>query len=245
MGLFFVNINMRSFKEYYRQYVCESLDNEDSNIKCENILKSIDDGVIEETAISEPLREKITKITIPDNIKVIGKNSFKLARKLSTIVIPKTVTEIGVFAFGYTNLSNVAIPDSVKTIGSFAFHTTNLTEVSIGNGVTEIHENAFSGCPHLKTVTFGDNLKKLDDYAFAKCNELEEITLPKTLETIGKGVLMECPKLKTITIYEESPIYHQYNEIEKWAEQIKVIPKGEKPKEKQRLATAADWGKRR
>lgn len=81
---------------------------------------------------------------------------------LQSIILPKSVTEIGYRAFkGCTGLTSVEIPNSVTEIGSSAFHTsTGLTSITIPSKVTSLvtqgslypYSSVFADCTALKEV---------------------------------------------------------------------------------------------
>ena len=92
--------------------------------------------------------EKITNVTLPNNITKIGYSAFKDCTGLTSINIPECVTEIGENAFyGCTGLTNINIPNSVTHICNSAFEDcTGLTNINIPNSVTQIGNSAFSSC---------------------------------------------------------------------------------------------------
>ena len=57
---------------------------------------------------------------IPNNIQIIGKNSFYYI-EIEKLIIPESVTEIGAYAFYGTPLEKLFVPSSVETIGASAF----------------------------------------------------------------------------------------------------------------------------
>lgn len=64
--------------------------------------------------------------------------------KITSIVIPESVTNIGDKAFEYySDITNVTIPNGVKRIGKEAFKGTSITEITIPDSVTFIGEEAF------------------------------------------------------------------------------------------------------
>lgn len=87
-------------------------------------------------------KKKITKVTIPAKVKILGK-SFK-------------VTAVGKKAFKkYTKLKSVVIGSNVKTIGDEAFmKCTKLKKVTVGKNVKTIGKKAFYGDKRLKTIIF-------------------------------------------------------------------------------------------
>jgi uncharacterized repeat protein (TIGR02543 family) len=75
--------------------------------------------------------------------------------KLTGIILPNTVRNIGRFAFDSQSFTSITIPDNVTIIDVGAFNRcTNLEKVIIGSSVTEIEYVAFSECHSLTRVTF-------------------------------------------------------------------------------------------
>lgn len=72
-----------------------------------------------------PLKDKLTKIIIPEGVKVIKDSCFEDFRKLQTVAIPNTVKIIESHAFDTTNLTRISIPKSVTKIERYAFFTVN------------------------------------------------------------------------------------------------------------------------
>ena len=85
----------------------------------------------------------ITSVIIPNTVTSIGVNAF-YDSKLTTIVIPSSVTSIGDYAFWGNKLTEVTIPSSVTSIGWGAFEGNQLTEVTIPSSVTSIGKRAFA-----------------------------------------------------------------------------------------------------
>ena len=103
------------------------------------------------------------------------------------IVVPDTVTEIGVNAFsGCTGLTSIVIPDSVTVIGMAAFAgCAGLTSVVIPNSVTEIGIASFSGCTGLTDIIIPDSVTEIGDSAFSDCTGLTSIVIPDSVTEIG------------------------------------------------------------
>ena len=93
-------------------------------------------------------------------------------QKLTSYVIPASVTRIGEFAFSrFESLTEVVISDSVTSIGDHAFSLCrSLTEVVIPDSVTSIGDGAFSFCESLRSVVIPDSVTSIGDWAFSYCS---------------------------------------------------------------------------
>ncbi len=104
------------------------------------------------------------------NVQTIGKNAFRHCdggssstsdAGLTSIVLPKTLREIGEGAFSYcTKLTTIAYePDGVAlALKSSVFsNCTSLTEVFFPANIVEIGSGVFNGCKNLKKVTVAEN----------------------------------------------------------------------------------------
>lgn len=118
----------------------------------------------------------LERVTLPQNLKAIGKSAFQGCRSLKEIHIPDGVEEIKEFAFAEcTSLTCATIPGSVKVFQKYVFSgCTNLASISIAEGVEEIGWNAFK-------VTVLGNVKTLGTGIFFGCKNLRisNITFPK------------------------------------------------------------------
>lgn len=128
----------------------------------------------------------ITKITLPDTIKSIGKNAFRGCENLTEINIPDSVEEIHDSAFfNCKSLKSLTLPDSVKKIESSAFTgCEKLVKINLPNGITEIASNIFSTCRSLETIEIPDSVKKIDLFAFKFCDNLKTVIIPPSVLTI-------------------------------------------------------------
>lgn len=126
----------------------------DTFLGCGNLKKVFYEGTIENwcrmkfgTITSNPMRYASDFYL---------RNHNGVWEKVTSIVIPNTITEIGDFQFhNFENLTSVSIPNSVKTIGKYAFlGCRDLTSVFIPRNVTNVGERAFAECGYNNSMGF-------------------------------------------------------------------------------------------
>ncbi len=118
--------------------------------------------------------DSITSVTIDDNCRIIGADSFRDCISITNVKIPNNVTFIGFYAFfGCRSLTNITIPNSVTRIDAGAFmDCSSLTEIVIPDSVTFINSWAFSGCSNLNSVVISDSVTTIGKEAFSDCDSL-------------------------------------------------------------------------
>ena len=96
----------------------------------------------------------------------IGYSAFAFCRRLTSVVLPKTLRKIEESAFwGCSSLTSIVVPE----------------------GVTVIKKNAFYDCSNLATIVLPDSLIFIGDYAFAD-SEITSIRFPDSITEIGAYV---------------------------------------------------------
>ncbi len=103
--------------------------------------------------------------------------AFSENTKLTHIVLPDSLEEIGDYAFeSCSRLVNLTIPDNVTSIGSYAFYRCDsLLSATIPDSITSIGDRAFSYCRSLTTIIIPDSVISLGRYAFEYCDSLTNI----------------------------------------------------------------------
>ena len=154
-----------------------------------------------------------TKIKIAESyngvpVKEIYRESFKNNEKITSVIIPDSVTTIGYYSFsGCKSLTSVVIPDSVTTIVHYAFaDCDSLTSVVIPNGVTTIGMGAFYHCNSLAFTQY-DNCKYLGNgdnpyYVLIEATDknLSSYTIHTDTVIIAGYAFRRCENLKFIEI---------------------------------------------
>ena len=117
-------------------------------------------------------RELSGAYSVKVGTRIICDNAFTWCRSLSDIVIPDSVTSIGIGAFfNCSSLSNIVIPDSVTSIGGAAFLTCrSLSSIVIPDSVTSIGDSVFRGCSSLSEIVIPSSVTSIGDWTFNGCN---------------------------------------------------------------------------
>ena len=162
--------------------------------------------------------EKLTKIVLPETIKIIGEQAFSGCSNLVNFVIPANVESIGTEAFkDCAALTSVAVPENVTSIGLGAFggcgKLESITMPFVGqnlDGTGETHFGYIFGAQSYSDNknTVPESLKKVEitkaesigNYAFSGCSGLTSIVIPDSVTRIGSSAFSNCVSLTSITI---------------------------------------------
>ena len=189
------------------------------NVSLDNEYFSSRDGILYDKKGTELLffPQGRTEAVIPDGVKGIGNDAFSKAYKLKSITLPDTVKIIGKNAFLYTGIETFTAPKSLKTICSSAFsNCLSLKKVMLSASLSDIFEFAFSGCTALKQIIFNEGIKTIGSYTFPRCSALEEIVFPQSLKKVEKNAFKECDSLSDVTFLNPDTIL----ELESFPEKI-------------------------
>lgn len=152
---------------------------------------------------------------------------YPSGRTAETYTIPSSITTLGEYSMGTSQLVYIDIPETVTSIGIALFHTSKklerfsmpsgfkgelpqgiayncygLQSVKLPNGITAIGANAFQGCEALKQIDLPAGIKKIGYLAFAYNYALEAIKIPNTVKEIGGQAFYYCNSAKTLYIPE-------------------------------------------
>ena len=108
----------------------------------------------------------------------IGYRAFSGCTNIETLVLSNCITSIDSQNFENCKITSLVIPDSVTSIEAFAFaRCSQLAVVYLGNGLTEIGNYAFYSAP-LTNVVVPSSVTRLGIGVFGACDSLVSITLP-------------------------------------------------------------------
>ncbi len=150
-------------------------------------------------------------VTIPDGVKEIQDGIFYDNSKITSLIIPASVTKIdGIY--GCSNLTNISVVDTNKTYSSYDGCLYNKTKseiilcpkmkdsVTINNNVTSIKSGAFNGCKKINNISLPNKVKTIESNAFNDCSNLTKVTFQEGLTFIGMGAFCGCSKLNNVTL---------------------------------------------
>ena len=161
--------------------------------------------------------EKITdKITIPDGIDRIGEGAFLGFKQLTSVTIPKSVTEIDEYAFKtcysvervYYNGTisewlTIKFDDHPCSNSDLYINGEKLTEIKASDfptNLTRIGDSAFAGCKSLTSVVIGNCIETIGNDAFYGCVSLNNVVIKDGVLEIGGSAFFDCTSLKSIEI---------------------------------------------
>ncbi|MBO4887159.1 MAG: leucine-rich repeat domain-containing protein [Firmicutes bacterium] len=155
------------------------------------------------------------KISIPEEVTVIGDNAFAGCHSLTEVNIPDSVREIGDRAFSRcTRLRDITVPGSVERIGEMAFHfCIHLVLVILEKGIRELGDLVFMDCRELTYVSLPDSLVSLGSKAFYGCERMLRVMIPSGITEIKYQTFTNCRALnnvflpETVTTIEEQAFY--------------------------------------
>ena len=144
----------------------------------------------------------LSSVSIPGNVKTIGKEAFLGCEKLKKAYLSSGLTTIGSGAFAHCYyLEEISIPDGVTSIGQGAFqYDSKLTGITIPGSMTSIGGDAFLYCNGITEITILNGVKVIDDKAFRHLPKLKKVSVPASVTSIGEFAFSDCKLLSGITI---------------------------------------------
>ena len=218
------------------------------DLLCYNILTDSTVAVIGQSEYKAmPRYEYLPEnLIIPAEVTLQGKTyrvvsidqwAFYACSMLKSVIIPHTVTFIGMSAFQYCeNLVDVYIPYSVTTVEGSAFSYTkwydNLpdgevyinntlyrykgtapenTQIVVKDGTTRIAGFTFWNQSNIISIELPQTLMVIEHGAFEGCTQLSSILIPKNVTDIGASAFADCTGLtEVICLAPTPPTMRQY-----------------------------------
>jgi len=139
-------------------------------------------------------KSKLTSIIIPTSVTSIGNDAFTDCYLLTKITIPESVISIGIGAFFQCyGLTSITLPSTLTSIGESTFVLdSSLTSIIIPASVTSIGNDAFQCCLGLKSIAIPSSVTSIGYNALSGCISLASIILPSSITSIPVGAFEGC-----------------------------------------------------
>ena len=146
-----------------------------------------------------------TYLTLPANVRVVGKGAFKNCEKLEKLDFGSSAEVLMNEACrGCKKLKSIVLDENIRFVGESAFRDcTSLTSLVVKNDEIELGERAFENCVKLEEVTLADGMSEIYGGVFNSCKALTAIQLPSELTVLGESSFADCVSLKRIDIPEQ------------------------------------------
>ena len=188
---------------------------------CKSSAYNVKDDVIYNrynTAVVGVLNKiKAARLVIPEGVKTINRNSFWNCAGIQTIVLPKTLEDIGYNPF--VGCSNIRFEshsplfkvkddilfnkDCSKLICCPAWKATG--EVYLPDSVITLERGAFSGCDRMTAIHL-HNVNVINKSCFTNCTALQKVHCSDLITYIGEWAFAYCCSLNEISVGKDTII---------------------------------------
>ena len=153
-------------------------------------------------------RIHLEEVVLPEGLLEIGKEAFIRCMSLGGLRLPSTLLKIGEGTFGCcTSLREINLPEGLNWMGDCVFQCCHSIElIRLSSTLAAIGAWAFSDCSSLKEVILPDGIRSIGRSAFSNCDSLEVIVLPSTLNVIGRYAFISCSSLRIVKLYGDIQI---------------------------------------
>ena len=117
-----------------------------------------------------------TVVTIPAEVKIIGKDCFRGLESLESVGLPEGLSKIEESAFqDCKSLKYLSLPSSLTHIGPCAFKNAGLKDLFLPSSLIEVGRDAFMECAFLETVTLPSAGRIRYERTFKQCSSLKSV----------------------------------------------------------------------
>lgn len=139
--------------------------------------------------------DRIKRVVLQPNIKVLNGYTFCRARNLETVECTEQIETVSNCEFYFTPIKRVELPNLKGTLAQSMFKQCPLLEyVDIGD-VTTLGKSVFHMAYNLKEIKIASPVESIGEGAFFYCVNLrtvDNIVAPNITKSIGKGAFMMC-----------------------------------------------------
>ncbi len=155
--------------------------------------------------------KNLTKITLPEGLKLIGEKAFSSLYKLSSVNIPSSVDTIGYNAFAsteiYTNSTNWSGNGLYIDGWLVNVQNTKISEFEVKEGTIGVSNGSDvsffpSSARKITKLTLPSSLRYIGKNSFKQLTLIKEISLGGSLEFIKEGAFSVCSSLEKVNLDE-------------------------------------------
>lgn len=146
--------------------------------------------------------ERITKISLPSEIQILGAGTFRGCKSLKSFSLGNGPSYLPEYMFAECDSFNsIVLPETITTIERSAFEgCSQLADFTLPTQLETIGNSAFKNCRSLTGIIFSTNIKSIQDNAF-ESSGLDIVNLSScTSCTIGMWVFKDCTNLKNVAL---------------------------------------------
>lgn len=141
--------------------------------------------------------DKPVKLVIPNSVTYIGVNAFQECM-IDTLILSDNLEYLPDHAFESCRIQHIHLPAKLKHIGVFALGDNFLYNLVLPDGLETIEEYGLWRCGGRKLV-IPESVSRIDEFALANCpSDTIEILAP--LESISDNAFRECSYLTKLTL---------------------------------------------
>lgn len=162
------------------------------------VLAAVPIGEGTDNKLAQLVDGSLTEITAEDLQGATKlRNQAFAAAPITSVILPNSVTEIGVQAFGdCSSLISVIISNSVTTIKRGAFHGCKvLIGITIPNSVTSLDTGIFQDCIGLISAVLPNSITTIPSSTFYNCTSFVDVIIPNSITTIKSYAFYKCSNL--------------------------------------------------
>lgn len=172
---------------------------------------SVDINYTDDDVFWSSLDKNTKSIVIPEGIVSIPGNALDEFRKLESITIPSTLTDLGGHCFvDCPNLATIKVNENnpvfysennaIITKADHVLIVGSKNTTAIPSSVAIIGGSSFEGRGGLTSVTIPSSVQEIQGYAFFRCYGLKTVSIPNSVIIIEDKAFNGCSNLTSIYI---------------------------------------------
>lgn len=98
----------------------------------------------------------LSEVTLGTGVTVLGNHCFMQCTSLTSITLPNGIVEIGDWCFQACPFTNLVLPDTLTTLGVASLRNIHTLSINIPASITTIKNDAFMGIGELRNIYIAD-----------------------------------------------------------------------------------------